>query len=128
MYKRQLPDRVMQLIAQEHNLAETAFCVPNGRIWQLRWFTPEQEIDLCGHATLATAYVLFEQYGISGNAITFHTQSGELVVLRQGKFYSMSLPVRRGMSCEVFLNCFWIRVANFTLFSIFLSCTNSKII
>lgn len=96
-----LPDRVMQLIAQEHNLAETAFCVPNGRIWQLRWFTPEQEIDLCGHATLATAYVLFEQYGISGNAITFHTQSGELVVLRQGKFYSMSLPVRRGMSCEI---------------------------
>lgn len=96
-----LPDRVMQLIAQEHNLAETAFCVPYGSVWQLRWFTPEQEIDLCGHATLATAYVLLEQYGISGCQVTFHTQSGELVVLRKGTFYSMALPVRRGKSCEI---------------------------
>ncbi|WP_190810542.1 PhzF family phenazine biosynthesis protein [Flagellimonas sp. S3867] len=78
-----LDSNVMQKIAQENNLAETAFAVKNADGYELRWFTPEIEVDLCGHATLATAYVLFNNYNISANAIKFHSpRSGELIVER----------------------------------------------
>ena len=66
-----LEDETMQKIAQENNLAETAFTVKKGNQYILRWFTPETEVDLCGHATLATAYVLFNYYKIQENTIRF---------------------------------------------------------
>lgn len=74
---------LMQQIAAENNLAETAFAVPKTDHYELRWFTPETEVDLCGHATLATAYVLFEYYNHENNTIRFiSSRSGELGVER----------------------------------------------
>lgn len=78
-----LSDELMQNIAAENNLAETAFAVPNGDSYELRWFTPELEVDLCGHATLATAFTLFQYYGNTNNTIRFLSpRSGELLVYR----------------------------------------------
>jgi PhzF family phenazine biosynthesis protein len=78
-----LSDEVMQCIAMENNLAETAFFVPEGNGFAIRWFTPTVEVDLCGHATLATGHVLFEHLGYEGDAILFHTlRAGDLQVLR----------------------------------------------
>jgi len=73
------PDAWMQSVASEMNLSETAFLLPEGKGWRLRWFTPKTEVDLCGHATLASAEVLFEtQPALRGNPIRFQTRSGEL--------------------------------------------------
>ncbi len=78
-----LPDELMQKIAAENNLAETAFAVPNGDVYDLRWFTPELEVDLCGHATLATAFTLFNYYDHKQNTIRFISpRSGELLVVK----------------------------------------------
>lgn len=78
-----LDTKIMQKIAQENNLAETAYAVKNENGYELRWFTPEVEVDLCGHATLATAYVLFNYYDIPEDTIKFHSpRSGELTVER----------------------------------------------
>ncbi|TAI47440.1 PhzF family phenazine biosynthesis protein [Flagellimonas allohymeniacidonis] len=86
-----LKDETMQKIAQENNLAETAFTVKEGSQYILRWFTPETEVDLCGHATLATAYVLFNYYQVHENTIRFFSpRSGELLV-EQGDDGSMSM-------------------------------------
>lgn len=77
-----LSDHLMQAIALENNLSETAFFVPEaaeGR-YELRWFTPETEVDLCGHATLATAHVLYEHLGVAADHLTFATRSGDLRV------------------------------------------------
>ncbi|WP_461518443.1 PhzF family phenazine biosynthesis protein [Porticoccus sp.] len=74
-----LPDDKLQAIAAENNLSETAFFVPlnnTENTYQLRWFTPATEVDLCGHATLASAYVLFELLGIKADRICFHSRSG----------------------------------------------------
>ncbi|HTV00295.1 MAG TPA: PhzF family phenazine biosynthesis protein [Luteitalea sp.] len=91
-----LPDSTMQAIAAENNLAETAFFVPTGEsTWHLRWFTPEVEVDLCGHATLAAAFVLFERLGVTGTAISFDTRSGRLVVTREAGAYTLDFPARR---------------------------------
>src|SRR5688572_31454112 len=73
-----LDDATMQAIAAENNVSETAFFVPEGDGYHLRWFSPAREIDLCGHATLATAYVLFERLERGGDAITFRSKSGPL--------------------------------------------------
>ncbi len=71
----------MQNVAMENNLAETAFVVPNDEVFEIRWFTPELEVDLCGHATLASAYVLFHHEGVKTNKINFHSfRSGALSV------------------------------------------------
>lgn len=81
-----LPTALMQQIAAENNLAETAFIVPRPDTpaeYDIRWFTPAVEIDLCGHATLASAHVLFAHLGFSGGEITFHSQSGPLRVSRE---------------------------------------------
>ena len=76
-----LSDELMQKIAAENNLAETAFAVANKDYYELRWFTPELEVDLCGHATLATAFTLFQYYGYTKNTIRFVSpRSGELLV------------------------------------------------
>jgi len=79
-----LPAETMQAIAAENNLAETAFFVSqSGSDYEIRWFTPTAEIDLCGHATLASAHVLFQHLSFPGPEITFHSQSGPLRVHRQ---------------------------------------------
>ncbi len=78
--ERWLPDSLMQAIAAENNLSETAFLVPEGPDWGLRWFTPAVEVDLCGHATLASAWVLFNRRGVTAPAVTFKTRSGALTV------------------------------------------------
>ena len=89
-----LDDGVLQAIAGENNLAETAFFVSSARGLRLRRFTPVAEVDLCGHATLATAHALFEPLGHAGPAITFETRSGDLIVRRQGPLLVMDFPAR----------------------------------
>ncbi len=89
-----LSDSLMQSIAAENNLAETAFAVKNGEQYDIRWFTPAVEVDLCGHATLATAHVLFNHMGYSGSAITFFSnRSGELRVTQEGDLLTLDFPV-----------------------------------
>ena len=79
--KEWLSDDLMQNIAGENNLAETAFAVKKDDVFEIRWFTPALEVDLCGHATLATAYVLFEHYDVDSNKIEFYSpHSGTLTV------------------------------------------------
>jgi PhzF family phenazine biosynthesis protein len=74
------PDEWMQAVAAEMNISETAFLLPEGETWRLRWFTPTTEVDLCGHATLASARVLFERHPeLRDDAIRFQTRSGELI-------------------------------------------------
>ena len=87
-------DILMQNIATENNLAETAFLLKQGEEYSLRWFTPEQEIDLCGHATLASAYVLFRFIEKSAKHLRFITQSGILEVTRNKKLLEMDFPAR----------------------------------
>src|SRR4051794_38532190 len=75
-----LSDQQMQLIAAENNLSETAFILKKDNDYQIRWFTPNSEVALCGHATLASAFVVFELLGYQKDTILFHSQSGELKV------------------------------------------------
>lgn len=85
-------DSLMQQLAMENNLAETVFFVPRGEDFEIRWFTPEKEINLCGHATLASAFVLFTQLGYNKPTITFHSQSGPLIVTREDDRLLMDFP------------------------------------
>jgi PhzF family phenazine biosynthesis protein len=89
-----LDDAALQAIANENNLAETAFFVPEGAGFHLRWFTPAIEVDLCGHATLATAWVLFNRLGWQAERIDFRTPSGTLTVKRDGERLAMDFPSR----------------------------------
>ena len=93
-------DDVMQNIALENNLAETAFFIPEGDNYGLRWFTPTVEMDLCGHATLATGYLIFEILGTDKKILRFQTLSGELTVEKQGDRYVMDFPSRPASSVE----------------------------
>ncbi len=88
-----LPDGVMQAIAEENNLAETAFYVRSGEGYHIRWFTTVCEVDLCGHATLATAHALFQHEGHIGERITFSSRSGPLSVSRRGDRLVLDFPV-----------------------------------
>lgn len=85
-------DAVLQSIAAENNLAETAFYVPEGDRFRLRWFTPTVEVDLCGHATLASAHVLFEHEGFSGGRIVFASRSGDLIVDKRDGLLHLNFP------------------------------------
>lgn len=85
-------EQLMKDIARENNFSETAFVVREGAAWRLRWFTPTIEIDLCGHATLATAFVLFSFYEQDAKRITFHTMSGDLYIGRRGDLIAMDFP------------------------------------
>ena len=87
-----LPDDTLQQIAEENNLSETAYFVDQGDHFHLRWFTPECEVRLCGHATLATTHVLFNHLGYTKNEIAFKTQAGMLRVQRAGDAYSLKFP------------------------------------
>lgn len=89
---RPLPDSLMQNIAIENNLSETAFTFREGDSYRLRWFTPGGEIDLCGHATLGTAYVLLRFIEPKQTSVVFQTQSGPLTVVKAGDRYEMDMP------------------------------------
>lgn len=87
-----LPRETMQAIAAENNLAETAFFVKNGGAFDLKWFTPTVEVDLCGHATLATAKILYDYLGYTDDEIRFDTNSGRLTVQRNGDLLTLNFP------------------------------------
>ena len=87
-----LPEGLMQQIAMENNLAETAFYVRNQDRFDIRWFTPEVEVDLCGHATLAAAFVLFHMQHFPGPIIEFNSRSGLLRVTRSGDHLTLDFP------------------------------------
>jgi predicted PhzF superfamily epimerase YddE/YHI9 len=96
-----LPDPVMQAIAAENNLSETAFFVRDGEAWSLRWFTPTTEVDLCGHATLASAYAIFSFLAPERSRAVFRTlKAGELVVERSGELLALDFPARPSAPCE----------------------------
>lgn len=103
--ERWLDDDVLQAIATENNLAETAFFVrrpedgETGPAYDLRWFTPACEVDLCGHATIATAWVLFHRGGRGGDRIEFHSKGGVLAVRREGDLLELDFPISEGRPC-----------------------------
>lgn len=95
-----LPDAVLQSIAAENNLAETAFVIPVDGDCPMRWFTPTVEVDLCGHATLAAADVLLREYFPSRSTITFTSRSGPLTVAREHGRLVMDFPSRPGEAIQ----------------------------
>ena len=98
--KRWLDDAVMQNIAMENNLSETAFFVPAKPACHLRWFTPSAEVPLCGHATLATAYVILRLTRPARKSVTFRTLSGDLTVTRNRDLLTMDFPRYQPVRCE----------------------------
>lgn len=87
-----ISDELMQHIAMEHNLSETAFIVNHNSYFEIRWFTPETEVDLCGHATLATGHVLFEHLNYKKQKIRLQCARGELMVKKSGNLLEMDFP------------------------------------
>ncbi len=96
-----LDDPTLQAIAAENNLSETAFLVGSGAAWELRWFTPTAEVDLCGHATLASAHVLIEHLGFGGEELRFATRSGELRVRAAEAGLTLDFPAYDLEPCAV---------------------------
>ena len=96
-----LPDATMQAIAEENNLAETAFFVPTNNGFHIRWFTPNTEVNLCGHATLASAYVLFNHLAHKADTVSFISLSGPLSVTRKGNLLTLNFPSQPVTPCEV---------------------------
>lgn len=96
-----LSDEVMQAIAEENNLAETAYFVPADEGFHIRWFTPNKEVKLCGHATLASAFVLFELLGYSQEVITFYSLSGSLFVTKTDGMLTLDFPSQKLEKSEV---------------------------
>lgn len=96
-----LPDDLMQKIAEENNLSETAFFVKTNKSYQIRWFTPTCEVDLCGHATLATAYVIFNLLGDKRKQIDFDSKSGILKVTKNDEWLEMDFPSQPPIECEI---------------------------
>jgi PhzF family phenazine biosynthesis protein len=96
-----LPDEAMQAIAAENNLSETAFFVPRGDDYDLRWFTPTVEIDLCGHATQATGFIVMSRLAPQRSSVRFHTLSGPLTVTRQGDMFAIDLPAQPPAPCTM---------------------------
>jgi len=97
------PENVMQKIATENNLSETAFLVKqeNGN-YRLRWFTPTEEVDLCGHATLSSAYVLFGEREKDAHTLKFDTLSGELTVTKSGELLCLDFPCAQPVGCPAY--------------------------
>lgn len=97
-----LNDKQLQAIAAENNLSETAFFTGQEGRYALRWFTPGIEVDLCGHATLATAYIIFSEYERSRETLQFTTRSGDLFVTRMGdNVFAMDFPAKPPSECKV---------------------------
>jgi len=102
MLKAWLPESLMQAIAAEMNLSETAFVVPSAQgAWHIRWFTPTLEVDLVGHATLGAAFVIFERLGAQITEIRFTSRSGPLLVKRNGAMFEMDFPAHMAMPCAM---------------------------
>ncbi len=96
-----LADTLMQKIAMENNLSETVFFVKEQEKYHIRWFTPKAEVDMCGHATLASAYVIFEELQEQVNEIVFSSKSGDLIVKKEsGGLLSMDFPIQEIIECE----------------------------
>ena len=96
-----IPDPLLQAIAAENNLSETAFFVPEEGGYELRWFTPTCEVELCGHATLASAYVLFEELGSAGEAVRFRTRHRGIVsVSKRGERLVLDFPANEAQAVE----------------------------
>ncbi len=96
-----IDDTLMQKIAEENNLSETAYFVKENEAYHIRWFTPNAEVAMCGHATLASAYVLFEIIGINQEEIVFYSKSGILRVARDGEKFTMDFPLQKITQCEI---------------------------
>jgi len=94
-------DSVMQNIAAENNLSETAFVVKQGARYGLRWFTPTVEVDLCGHATLASAFVLFDEREKDAHELIFDTASGELIVTKDDGLLCLNFPASPPVECQM---------------------------
>lgn len=111
--KNWLKDEIMQNIAMENNLAETAFYVKNGESYEIRWFTPTVEVDLCGHATLAAAYVLFFQEGYENETIQFISpRRGNLFVKKENEWLILDFPtdtIEKVDITDEILSCFDIK-------------------
>ena len=95
-----LPNAMMQAIAEENNLSETAFYVPTNDGFHIRWFSPNKEVTLCGHATLASAYVLFNIMGYKKNILSFESLSGLLSVSKNGELLTLNFPAQQPEVCE----------------------------
>jgi predicted PhzF superfamily epimerase YddE/YHI9 len=95
-----LPEAVLQSIAAENNLSDTAFVVQRDSLFDLRWFTPCLEVDLCGHATVAAGHVIFRHLGYRDSTIRFRTRSGELAVSRMGDVLTLDFPARPAIPCN----------------------------
>jgi PhzF family phenazine biosynthesis protein len=95
-----LPDATMQSIGLENNLSETAFIVPTGSEYAIRWFTPTCEVDLCGHATLASGYAVFNILEPARTSVTFSSKSGPLRVSKLDETVVLNLPARPGVPCD----------------------------
>ena len=96
-----LTDELMINIARENNFSETAFTVKTNDGYEIRWFTPGGEVKLCGHATLATSYVLFRYYETDKNNLVFHSLSGDLLIGKDGDYISMDFPMLRCREIEI---------------------------
>ncbi len=96
-----LPDQTMQSIAAEHNLSDTAFFVKTGETYSIRWFTPAAEVALCGHATLASAFVVFNILEPERTNVTFESKSGRLSVRRNGTLLTLDFPAISLSACPV---------------------------
>jgi PhzF family phenazine biosynthesis protein len=99
---RWLPDGILQSIAAENNLSETAFLVKQDGYHDLRWFSPSIEVDLCGHATLASAFVLFEEAKKAASEIKFKTMSGVIAVTKENDLLYLDFPARPVMVCPTY--------------------------
>ena len=95
-----LDESIMQNIAMENNLAETAFFVKSGKHYDIRWFTPNKEVNLCGHATLASAHVIFNILEEESNSITFNSKSGLLHVQKDTEIITMNFPAELPIACD----------------------------
>ena len=95
-----LPDNLLQQIATENNLPETAFLIDHGDFFDIRWLAPSAEIDLCGHATLGAAHVLFNHLGRPGDSLKFRSRSGDLTVERTGERLILDFPSRPATPCD----------------------------
>jgi PhzF family phenazine biosynthesis protein len=109
-----LPDVLMQSIATENNLSETAYFVPTNEGYHIRWFTPLHEVELCGHATLASAWVIFNILGYSNDEIAFGSKSGTLTVSRKDDWLELDFPTKIPARCampELILKAFFVTPA-----------------
>lgn len=132
-----LDDSLMQKIAAENNLAETAFFVRNLDHYDIRWFTPVAEVDLCGHATLAASFVYFNFINKNASKIVYQSLSGELVVEKDGEMLSLNFPAQKPLPINIpetnLMNAFDIKpkevlkgVKNFLVFETEEEVTNMK--